>query len=387
MQERNGNFYSASNNVPNCIGGFPVLKKFLLLCLTAFCISGTAAFAETMKDFAPESLPSLVSAARIDGPLDFCGEPVPLDNFEVRERLEKELLLALWNRPQVILWLKRASRYFPYIERTLAQHNMPDDLKYIAVVESALLPHAGSAKGALGYWQFMKHTGRSYGLTVDRNIDERRNFFASTSAAAAYLQNLHGIFASWTLAAAAYNLGEHRLQDEKASQKVDSYYEIYLPLETQRYIFKILAVKLIFSNPSRYGFHLLEEDYYPPETFDRVKITLPGRTPLHIVAQASGTYFKQIKDLNPEIRGHELPHGTHVIAVPKGSGAHFHARFADLSEKWRQEHKTHVYIVKKGDSLTTIAERFHVTLPALMAWNDLSPSRYIHPGEKLVIYR
>ncbi|KPJ99976.1 MAG: hypothetical protein AMJ60_03110 [Desulfobacterales bacterium SG8_35] len=358
--------------------------QFLVI---AFCISSNAVFAETMKDPALEYLPSLVSAVRIEGPLDFCGEAVPLENFEVRERLEKELLLALWNRPQVILWLKRASRYFPYIERTLAQHNMPEDLKYIAVVESALLPHAGSAKGALGYWQFMKHTGRGYGLTVDRNIDERRNFFASTRAAVAYLQDLHTLFASWTLAAAAYNLGEDRLQNEKDSQKVDSYYEFYLPLETQRYIFKIIAAKLIFSNPSRYGFHLREEDYYPPETFDRVKITLPGRTPLYLVAQASGTYFKQIKDLNPEIRGHELPHGTHVIAVPKGSGENFHSRFAGLSEKWRQEHKTHVYTVKKGDSLTTIAERFHVTLPALMAWNDLSPNRYIHPGEKLVIYR
>ncbi len=364
-----------------------MLKRLLLLCLIALCFSRSSAFAEIPKDLAPESLPSLVSAVRVAGPLDFCGEPVPLDNFEVRERLEKELLLILWNRPQVILWLKRASRYFPYIEKTLAQHNMPEDLKYIAVVESAMLPHAGSPKGAMGYWQFIKSTGRNYGLTIDRDIDERRNFFASTKAAVAYLQDLHTLFASWTLAAAAYNVGEDRIQNEKASQKVDNYYEFYLPLETQRYIFKIMAAKLIFSNPSRYGFHLQEEDYYPPVTFDRVKITLPGRTPLYLVAQASGTYFKQIKDLNPEIRGHELLKGSHIIAVPKNSGEKFHSRFADLAEKWRQEYKMHIYIVRRGDSLTTIAERFHVTLPALMAWNDLSPNRHIYPGEKLVIYQ
>jgi membrane-bound lytic murein transglycosylase D len=104
------------------------------------------------------------------------------------------------------------------------------------------------------------------------------------------------------------------------------------------------------------------------------------------VAQASGTSFKQIKDLNPEIRGEELQKGTHVIAVPKGAGENFHARFASLSEKWQQEYKTHIYVVKKGDSLSTIAERYHITLPALMAWNNLNPDKFIRPGEKLVIY-
>jgi hypothetical protein len=388
MEGKDGNFYSASINISAQKRGHVMRKYLLMLCLVvAFSATANKAQSSTPGSIAPESLPSLISAIRVDGPLDFCGEPVPLDNPEVRERLEKELLLILWNRPQVILWLKRSTRFFPYIERTLAQHNMPEDLKYIAVIESALLPHVGSPKGAMGYWQFIKRTGRHYGLTINQNIDERRNFFASTKAAIAYLQDLHGLFGSWALASAAYNLGEDRLQDEKTSQKVDSYYEFYLPLETQRYIFKIIAAKLIFSSPSRYGFFLQEGDYYPPVTFDRVKVSVPGRTPLYIVAQASGTNFKKIKDLNPEIRGHELLKGTHVLAVPKGSGEKFHSRFAGLAEKWRQEYKMHIYIVQRGDSLSTIAERFHVTLPALMAWNDLSPNNFIHPGEKLIIYQ
>ena len=362
------------------------MKKFMLLCLIVLFLSSSNALAESAKDFVPESLPSLISAIRVDGPLDFCGEPLPLDNPDVRERLEKEMLLILWNRPQVILWLKRSTRYFPFIEKTLAQNSMPQDLKYIAVVESALLDHAGSPQGAVGYWQFIKQTGLRYGLSIDRNIDERRNFFASTRAAVAYLQDLYDLFGSWTLAAAAYNVGEDRIQNEKTSQKVDNYYDFYLPKETERFILKIMAVKLILSNPSRYGFHLLEEDYYQPLTFDRVKITLPSITPLYLVAQASGSYFKQIKDLNPEIRGGELRRGTHIIAVPKGSGESFHSRFAKLSKKWRQEYNMHIYIVKKGDSLSTIAEQFNVTLPALMAWNDLSPGNFIRPGEKLVIY-
>jgi membrane-bound lytic murein transglycosylase D len=362
-------------------------KPFVLLFLFMFCLSNRSVVAETTEDYPPASLPSLISATRIEGPVNFCGEQVPLDSAEVRERLEKELLLILWNRPQVILWLKRATRYFPHIERTLAQNNMPEDLKFIAMIESALLPHAGSSKGAIGYWQFIKSTGRSYGLTIDRHIDDRRNFFASTKAAVSYLKELHGLFDSWTLAAAAYNVGEDRIQNEKTKQKVDNYYDFYLPLETQRYIFKIVAIKLIFSNPSRYGFHLQTEDYYPPISFDRVKLTLSNRTPLYIIAQAAGTHFKQIKNLNPEIRGHDLPKGSHIVAVPKGTGKKFHSRFTRLAEKWKKEYKMHIYIVKKGDNLSIIAERFHVALPALLAWNDLSPKSYIHPGKKLVIYQ
>jgi hypothetical protein len=362
-------------------------KHLILFLLFALLIPNAKALGQPDTDIASAALPSLVSATRIEGPLDFCGEKVPLQNQEVRERLEKEMLLILWNRPQVILWLKRASRYFPYIENELVRHNMPEDLKYVAVIESALLPHAGSNKGAVGFWQFIKSTGREYGLTINRNIDERRNLFASTKAAIKYFQKLHDIFGSWTLAAAAYNMGEDRLLEEKELQQVDNYYHFHLYLETQRYVLKIIAAKLIFSDPARYGFHLQPEDLYPPLSFDRVKITAPSNIPLYLVAQASGTYFKEIKDLNPEIRGHQLKKGTHVIAVPKGSGPQFHDSFAALVKQWRQQYKMQVYIVKRGDNLTAIAERFDVPLPALMAWNDLSPTRFIHPGEQLVIYR
>jgi len=362
-------------------------KHFMFLFMILFCFSGSSGAGQTTDVVPQAALPSLVSAIKVKGPVAFCGEQVPLDSGEIQERLEKELLLILWNRPQVILWLKRTTRYFPYIERALARNNMPDDLKYIAVVESALLFHAGSSKGAVGYWQFIKSTGRRYGLVIDRNIDERRNFFASTDAAVSYLQELYELFGSWTLAAAAYNHGEERLQDEKKIQMVDSFYDFYLPLETQRYIFKIVAVKLILSNPSRYGFDLEADDFYQPVFFDRVKLNLPGRTPLYLVAQAAGTHFKKIKELNPEIRGHDLLKGSHIIAVPKGSGENFHSHFASLAEKWRQENKMHIYIVKKGDNLSTIAQRYDIVLSSLMAWNDLNPNSYIHPGEKLVIYR
>lgn len=121
---------------------------FVLLFLFICSLAGPNPVGAATENLPPESLPSLIAASRIEGPVTFCGEPVPLDSPEVRERLEKEILLILWDRPQIILWLKRATRYFPYIENTLAQQNMPEDLKYIAMAESALLPHAGSSKGA-----------------------------------------------------------------------------------------------------------------------------------------------------------------------------------------------------------------------------------------------
>jgi hypothetical protein len=359
----------------------------LLLSLAVLFLAGSNVSGETGDHSDLGSAPSLVSAIRINGPVTFCGEEVPLDKPEIRERLEKELLLLLWDKPQIILWLKRTTRYFPYIEWSLAKNKMPEDLKYIPVVESALLSHAGSPKGAAGYWQFIKSTGLNYELAIDRNFDERRNFYASTRAAIRYLRDLHDLFDSWTLAVAAYNIGEDKIQNEKALQRVDNFYEFYLPQETQRYIFKIIAVKLVLSDPGRYGFYLQPEDYYPPQSFDRVRISLQNKTPLYLVAQAAGTYFKRIKDLNPEILGHDLPKGSHVIAVPEGSGETFHARFDDLAEKWKQEYQMHVYIVKEGDSLSTIAEQFNVPLPSLLAWNDLNFNSYIHPGEELVIYQ
>jgi hypothetical protein len=378
--------------VPHQIAGRPrarvaFISRLLFFCALALCLAIAPGFAGASGDFDPEPVPSLVSAVRLEAPLSFCGEPVPLENPEVRERLEKEMLLILWNRPQVILWLKRSTRYFPYMEKMLAENNMPADLKYIAVIESALLPHAGSSKGAMGYWQFMRRTGLRYGLKIDRTIDERRNPHASTRAAAAYLRDLHGLFNSWTLAAAAYNLGEDRLRKEKTRQRVENYYDFHLPTETSRYILKIIAVKMIFSNPARYGFHLLEEDHYLPREFDRVRMTLQGRTPLNLVAGAAATTYKRIRDLNPEIRRDALPRGTHTLAVPEGSGRNFHTRLADLSKKWRRDNSMHVYVVKRGDSLSAIAEQFRVALPALMAWNDLAPGNYIHPGEKIVIYQ
>lgn len=302
-----------------------MLKIFTVLFLL---ITGASIICQASEIHEMEHIPSLVASIRIKPPLDFCGEPVPIQNFDVRERLERELLLMLWDRDQIILWIKRSSRYLPYIQSVLKEQNLPNDLKYIPIIESALRPLAGSPKGAIGHWQFIKETGERYGLKISEDIDERRNLIASTRAAVAYLKKLYGDFGSWTLAAAAYNMGENGLKKEILLQDNSNFYDLYLYQETQRYVIRILAAKLILSHPERFGFRLTHQDLYPPEESDRIQLYLSQKTPVLSVARAAQTTFKEIKDLNPEIRGYSLPAGMITISIPRGASTGFHERFA-----------------------------------------------------------
>ncbi len=333
-----------------------------------------------------EDIPALMQALRVEVPLTFCSEVIPLDDPQVRERFEKEMLLNVWDRPQVILWLKRANRYFPIIEEALRRENMPDDLKYLAVAESGLRPHAGSPKGAMGFWQFMQSTGRKYGLRIDDKIDDRRNIFLSTRAALEYLRFLYDDLGAWTLAAAAYNMGEGGLRAEIKAQETRDYHNLYLSLETQRYLFRILAAKRIISHPEQFGFHLEPEDLYPPLVFDTVSVLLEEETPILLIAQSANTYFKTIKDLNPQFRGYNLGKGTYELMVPKGSGVDFAANFKTMEKLGTEQKNKQIYVVRKGDSLSAIAAKFNIPLSAIYIWNRIKPNSRIHPGDKLVIY-
>jgi membrane-bound lytic murein transglycosylase D len=369
----------------NYFSGVMQSSRFLLLAVL-FCLCCVVASAGCARGAEPPATHDLPVLIRVVAPLDFCGEPVPIQMPEVRERLEREMLISLGNRPQVILWIKRSARYLPYIEKALRENGMPDDLKYVAIAESALRIHDRSVKGATGVWQFMEGTGVRYQLKVNDDRDERLSFFAATGAALNYLKDLHALFGSWTLAAAAYNMGESGLKAEMLVQKIDDYYRLYLPLETQRYIFRILSVKLILSNPARYGFHLTAEDLYAPEPFDPVEITCPQDTPIQLIAEAAKTDFKVIKDLNPEIRGYYLPAGTHRLLLPAGNADGFRDRFSTLFNQWLADRQTHVYKVEKGDNLSSIAERFNVPLQALLVWNRISAKKPINPGDRLIIF-
>ncbi|MDX2455704.1 lytic transglycosylase domain-containing protein [Desulfosarcina sp.] len=328
----------------------------------------------------------LLSALKLEQPILLCGETVPVDYPQAVERFEKEMLVSLGNRPQVILWLKRTTRYFPYIEQMLRENGLPDDLKYLAIAESALRMHAGSPKGAMGVWQLMPQTARKYGLVVDVNFDERRNLYLSTPAALTYLKTLYERFGSWSLSLAAYNMGEEGLEAEILEQGLTNYYQLYLPLETQRFVFRILAIKRIVEAPQNHGFNLSPGDFYAPKTFSTVRVNAFTDLPLRLIANAAKTDFKTIKDFNPEIRGHYLAAGTRAVNIPGDGDAGFEGRLTALIETDTKIRNQRVYVVKEGDSLSSIAQKFEVPLAALLIWNRIGLSKVIHPGQRLVIF-
>jgi hypothetical protein len=254
-----------------------------------------------------------------------CGEPVPLEEPEVREALDREFTIEVWSRTQTTMWLKRAHRYFPEIEKKLRARRLPLDLKYVAVVESDLRTQARSGVGALGIWQFMGPTAQGFQLRVDKAVDQRLEFGLATDAALNYLEKLHRLFHNWPLALAAYNAGEGRVQKAIAAQGVNNYYHLSLPDETERYIHRIVAAKIIMEDPERYGFAIPGDQLYPPLSYDEVSITLAQEVPVRKLAEASGTYYKAIKTLNPWIKSDSLAPGTFRLKIPQGSTPRFQA--------------------------------------------------------------
>jgi len=330
-------------------------------------------------------IPTLVETVRFSGDLHLCGEKIPFTDPEVRERLEKEMMLAVWNRPQVMLWLKRAHRWFPHIERILKKEKLPLDIKYLPIVESALLSYGESPRGAVGYWQFIASTGKQYGLRIDSKIDERRNMFRATYAACRYLKDLYSRFGSYLLAMSAYNMGENGLSKAMSLQDTRDFFSLYLPLETQRYILKMVAVKLIMSNPEKYGFHLEPQDLYPVFTFDEIKLSPKSDVPLALVAKACGVSFKTIKDYNPQLRGYYLGRGATTLLVPEGTHKGFQKKFAALYKTLPQNRKSSgkYHLVKSGENLSIIAGKYQIPLYKLLKLNKLSKRHVIHPGDKL----
>lgn len=347
-----------------------------------FCLTFTV-FAGDVKT--ETEIERLLRSLEIPAELTFCAEKVALDDEESREAFEREMLISIANSHQVILWLKRANRFFPTIESALKQRNLPDDLKYIAVIESALLLHVRSPKGARGPWQFMPETARNYNLKITSDIDERRNIYKATRAALNYFEELHKRFHSWTLAAAAYNMGEEGLESEILLQKTDDYFNLYLPLETQRYVFRILCAKLIMSDPSRYGFVLPVTALYKPLDGIEISFSCQERFPLSLLTQAADITFKKFKEYNPDILGHFLEKGTYEFYMPRKYDSRFKEILPELLKEWKAQKSKATYTVQRGDSLYSIARKFGVPLPALLKVNSLNPKKHIYPGEKIVI--
>jgi len=269
-----------------------------------------------------------LASYKIPAEVFLCGERIPLEDKNVRENLDREFLVGLGNESQIILWMKRARRYFPYIEKRLKELDLPDDLKYVTITESSLRPNAVSSSGASGIWQFIPSTGEKFGMRKNRILDERFDFFKSTEGALTYLKSLYEEFRSWTLSMAAYNCGENRVRREIEFQRTKDYFHLDLPTETKRYVYKIAVAKILLSNPGRYGFHIEENEFYDPLRFERVQVELTRPLSLLDVATSIGCFYKEIKEMNPHLMEDAVPPGRHVLNLPPGTSGQFRAFFS-----------------------------------------------------------
>jgi len=250
--------------------------------------------------------------------LEWCGETVPLEIPEVRERAEREFYLLLQRPGQLILYIKRSGRYFPVFERIIKENRMPDDLKYLSVAESALYM-SRSSKGAVGLWQFIPSTARLHGLIVNDLVDERRNVEKSTKAAMKYLKQGYKTYKSWMMAAAGYNMGHSNLKFSAKLQESYNYFDLFLNDETSRYIFRIVIIKELMENAAKYGLFIPDEEKYKPY---KTKKVIVGSKISNIAAWAKkqGTTYKYVKLYNPWILKRSLPKppnkGVWVIEIP-----------------------------------------------------------------------
>ncbi|MBI4401164.1 MAG: lytic transglycosylase domain-containing protein [Nitrospirae bacterium] len=258
-----------------------------------------------------------LSSFKLPDKLVFAGQPVPLDNWQVRERIEYEFYQFLAEEGESIILAKRTGRCFPPVEKQLAEAGLPDDLKYMLLVESKCVAAAYSRAKASGPWQFIRSTGKRYKLHSDHWRDDRRSLEMSTEAAIKYLRQLKEEMGDWFLAIAAYNAGEIRIKKLLKQQKVSDYWKLHTVRETMRYVPRIIAAKEIYSQPEKY-LGLTSKDLYAPLETETVTVNVkePQRH-LAAIAEEFGSYFLELKLLNPELRKEYLPKGTHQIKVPK----------------------------------------------------------------------
>lgn len=301
----------------NSISSFYLINFASCILLTSACTSSdkinneSKSETKVVKEIKQFHLPKLPTT------VTFCDESFSLDNFDIRERLDKEIIVNAYYHSSTIQGLKRANRYFPIIEKALKENGIPDDFKYLCLIESSLT-QATSPSGAKGFWQFMPETAEEFGLVVNNQIDERLDITKSTKAACQYLKNAQAKFGDWMLTAASYNRGIGGVENDLKEQQVDRYFDLYLNNETSRYVFRILAMKIIFENPDAYGFPKSEIELYEPIKTTEIKVTssIPN---LKSWAKIKGTNYNMVKILNPWILGDNLKvkNETFTIEIPK----------------------------------------------------------------------
>ena len=256
----------------------------------------------------PISIPKKVS---------FAGEEISLDDQDLFERMDRELLVNTYWQSNTILLIKRANKYFPKIEKILVDEGVPTDFKYLALIESGL-ENVTSPRGAKGFWQIMRTTGKEYGLEINSNVDERYNLYLSTKLACKYIKKAKDKFGSWTLAAAAYNRGINGVQNKINSQNQNAYENILFGEETKRYIFRIIALKNILESPESFGFYIEKEQMYKPTKYKEIKIDIPISS-ISDFSKKLGLTYKSFKIHNPWLLENHLNNKSrkvYTISIP-----------------------------------------------------------------------
>lgn len=262
------------------------------------------------------------SSLEVPRSIEFCGKVIDLTRFDRHERMDRELLAFTYMHSTSLQMLKKANRYFPIVEPILKANGIPDDFKYLMVIESNMNPTARSGAGAAGLWQFMQGTGRDYGLEVNSNVDERYHIEKATRAACRYLKDAYAKYNDWVAVAASYNAGQARIASQLAKQDVDDSLDLHLVEETSRYVYRILAAKLMFSDPTAFGFRLRASDLYPPIPYTEVTVT-SGINDLSQFARSKGITLALLKNMNPWLRETSLSNHsgrTYVLKIPTKEG-------------------------------------------------------------------
>lgn len=338
--------------------------------------------------------------------LTFAGEPVPMNHLGIRENLEQEMMVNIYWQSQTMLELKRANRYFPEIQKILKKNGIPDDFKYLAMAESGFTFKTSPA-GAAGFWQILKPTAIANGLDVDKDVDERYNLEKSTEAACKYFKQAYDEFHNWTLVAASYNMGMAGMAKAISFQKQNSYYDLGLNTETSRYVYRVLALKELISNPEKFGFYIKPSELYP--LIPTVKIPVDSSIPnLADFALNMHVNYRILKILNPWLTSSELNNPERqpfLISLPKKD-----ATFIDLGEnivyndtasnivnkclidtsaktQSQCSSKIIVHFVKPKETILIIAKKYNVTPEQIRSWNSLSDTSSLKPSDEVILFK
>lgn len=285
---------------------FTLGSVFTLLIITVFAFRDDDRTAETEKADLKKEWDVEWKAPAIPLQLSFAGEAAPIDRWDVREKFDKEYLNNYYSQGNVLYLIKLAHRNFPIITDRLKANGVPEDFKYLCIAESNMQSWATSSAGAAGYWQFLSGTAPGYGLENSSQVDQRRDLVRSTDAACKYLKQAYARFGNWTAAAASYNCGMGGYANAASTQKTNNYYDLYLPEETNKYIYRILTFKYLLENAEALGFRISDEEKYQPLKTKRINVTSTIND-LSQFAKNNGTNYKVLRMLNPWLKANALP--------------------------------------------------------------------------------